>query len=358
MVNAGLMPELEPSTYASTLAELKRRVHHARYQAQRQVNGELIRLYWQIGRTIREQQDQADWGSKVIARLADDLRAEFPSMKGFSRANLFYMRSFASAWPDESSIVQRAVGQLPWGHIIELLGKLDSRELRDWYAEKDAAHGWSRPVLAHQIKTQLHLREGSAPTNFGAALERSDSELAQQITKDPYALDFLAIDSDALERELEDRLIERIIDTLREFGRGYALVNRQVHFDVDGDDFFIDLLFFHVEQLRYVVVELKTGKFDPRDAGQLSFYVTLVEDRMRLPQHNPTIGMLLVADKNDSVVRYALSGTAQPIAIASYDLLPPAEKAALPTEEALTQAVNRELAAGRQEAAEAPEETP
>ncbi|NLV78869.1 MAG: DUF1016 domain-containing protein [Rhodococcus sp.] len=330
------MAELEPTDYAATLEELKRRVHQARYQAQRKVNTELIRLYWQIGRTILERQQTERWGSKVLSRLATDLRAEFPTMKGFSRANLFYMRRFAEAWPDEEAIVQRPVGQLPWGHIAELLDKLDNQDLREWYAARDVEHGWSRSVLAHQITTRLHDRQGAAPSNFGSALEQRDSELAQQLTKDPFALEFLAIDSDASERELEERLVARIIDTLRELGRGFAFVGRQVHFDVDGDDFYVDLLFFHVEQLRYVVIELKTTKFDPRDAGQLGFYVALVEDRLRIhDKHQPTVGMLLVAEKNDTVVRYALAGTRHPVAVSRYDLTASAQ-AALPAEEALT----------------------
>ena len=336
------MSSIVPSDYAATLESIKRLVHEARYMAQRRVTTELLRLYWQIGAAIIERQKTAAWGSKVLVQLSADLRAEFPSAKGFSPANLRYMRRFAEAWPEHDSIRQRPVGELPWGHVIELLDKLDDPDLREWYSAKDIAQGWSRPVLAHQITTHLHLREGAAPSNFLHALERSDSELAQQITKDPFTLEFLAIDGDAVERELEDRLVERIIDTLRELGPGFAFVGRQVHFDVDGDDFFADLLFFHVDQLRYVVIELKTTKFDPRDAGQLGFYVALVEDRLRKPQHQPTVGMLLVADKNESVVRYALAGTTQPIAVSRYDLSP-AEQAALPAEDALTRAVALEL---------------
>ena len=336
------MSSLVPSDYVATLENIKRLVHEARYVAQRRVNTELLRLYWQIGAVIIERQRTAPWGSKVLNQLSADLRAEFPTAKGFSLANLKYMRRFAEAWPDKDAIGQRAVGRLPWGHVIELLEKLDDAELREWYSAKDIAQGWSRPVLAHQIKTELHLREGAAPSNFPLALERTDSELAQQLTKDPFTLEFLAIDGDAAERQLEDRLVERIIDTLRELGPGFAFVGRQVHFDVDGDDFFVDLLFFHIDQLRYVVIELKTTKFEPRDAGQLGFYVALVEDRLRREQHQPTVGMLLVADKNESVVRYALAGTSQPIAVSRYDLSP-AEQAALPAEDALTRAVALEL---------------
>lgn len=199
-------------------------------------------------------------------------------MKGFSRANLFYM---------------------PWGHVIELLSKLDDTELRDWYALMDAQHGWTRSVLAHQITTRLHEREAAAPSNFPAALKDRDSELAQQLTKDPYTLEFLALDGDASERDLEDRLVARIIETLRELGSGFAFVGRQVHFDVDGSDIYIDLLFFHVEQLRYVVIELKTELFDPRHTGQLGFYVTLIDRQLRnSAKRLPTVGILLVADNH------------------------------------------------------------
>lgn len=214
------MTELEPTDYAATLDELKRHVHEARYQAQRKVNTELLRLYWRIGATILDRQRTTGWGSNVVGQLADDLRAEFPTMKGFSRANLFYMRRVAEAWPDVDGFVQQPAGQIPWTQLTLLLDKLDDPELRAWYAAKAVAHGWSRAVLTHQIATRLHEREGAAPSNYPLALERADSELAQELTKDPYVLDFTALDSDTAERHLEDRLVERIIDTLRELGRG------------------------------------------------------------------------------------------------------------------------------------------
>ncbi len=330
------MSEIEPAGYAETLALLRRQVREARFSVQRAANTELLRLYWRIGNTILARQRVEKWGTGVLGRLANDLRTEFPSMKGFSLANLAYMRRFAENWT-EDAVLQQPVGELPWGHITHLLDKLDAPNLRDWYAAKDVQHGWSRAVLVHQIQTRLHEREGAAPSNFAAALAPSDSELAQQITKDPFTLDFLAIDSDASERDLEERLTNRIVETLRELGRGFAFVGRQVHFGVDGDDFYVDLLFFHVEQLRYVVIELKTTKFDPRDAGQLGFYVALIDDRLRIDDvHRPTVGMLLVAAKNETVVRYALAGTNQPVAVSRYELSS-AEAAALPSEETLAQ---------------------
>lgn len=281
--------------------------------------------------------------SLVLERLAADLRAEFPTMKGFSATNLKYMRRFAEAWPEPDSIGQRSVDQLPWGHVIELLTKVESLELRDWYALKDMQHGWTRAVLLHQITTRLHEREGVAPSNFSAALEDKDSELAQQLTKDPYTLEFLALDGDTSERTLEERLVARIIETLRELGVGFAFVGRQVHFDVDGDDFYVDLLFFHVEQLRYVVIELKTESFDPRQMGQLGFYVAVVDGQLRnSDKHLPTVGILLVADKNDTVVRYSLAGTTQPVAVSRYELSRETQ-AALPDETALVSAFRAEL---------------
>ncbi len=288
--------------------------------------------------TILLRQGQEGWGTKVIARLAEDLRTEFPEMRGFSPRNLAYMRAFAAAWSQQET-VQQAVAQLPWGHITVLLDRLDDQAARNWYAEHAVRHCWSRNVLEHHIRTGAHQRLEAAPTNFADVLPAGESDLAQQLTKDPYVLDFLALDGDAKERHLEQALVDRIIDTLRELGEGFAFVGRQVHFDVDGDDFYVDLLFFHVEQLRYVVVELKTGKFRPEYLGQLGFDVALVDDRLRRTQHADTVGLLLVADKTDAVVRYSLAGQQTPVGVASYDLLPPDARAALPSERDLANAL-------------------
>ncbi|WP_344796261.1 PDDEXK nuclease domain-containing protein [Frondihabitans peucedani] len=322
------------------MATLKDQVLTARFTAQRRVNNELVGLYWRIGDTIAERQAAEGWGAKVIARLAADLRAAFPDMKGFSPRNLTYMRTLAGAWPDPAT-AQQAVAQLPWGHVTVLLDRLNDQALRSWYTDQALAHGWSRNVLEHHIKTQAHTRFEAAPSNFDRVLGRTDSDLAQQITRDPYVLDFLAVNGDVKERGLEQALVDRIIDTLRELGDGFAFVGRQVHFDVEGDDLFVDLLSFHVEQLRYVVIELKTGRFKPENLGQLGFYVALVDDKLRRPQHAETVGLLLVTNKNDAVVRYSLGSQQTPIEVASYDLLPPGIQAALPPEEDLATALNR-----------------
>jgi predicted nuclease of restriction endonuclease-like (RecB) superfamily len=331
-----------PTDYASVLAALKEQVRAAQLTAQRRVNTQLIELYWSIGHVILERQEDEGWGSAVVARLAEDLRAEFPAMKGFSRSNLFYMRAFAEAWPDRSRIVQQAAGQLPWGHIMVLIDKLDSAETRDWYAARAAEHGWSRNVLTNQIMNRTLERIGAPPTNFAGQLAPADSDLARELGKDPYVFDFLDLTHAVSERELEQALMDRIVDTLRELGAGFAFVGRQVHFDVDGDDFYVDLLFFHTEQLRYVVIELKTGKFEPAFAGQLGFYVAVVDDKMRRDFHRPTVGILICGGRNEHTVRYALGQASAPMAVSTYtyETLPASEQQALPAAEQIIAALD------------------
>jgi predicted nuclease of restriction endonuclease-like (RecB) superfamily len=332
-----------PEGYRELLEDLKRTVASARWRTQRTVNTELVTLYWQLGDTIRRRQQAEGWGTRVIDRLATDLRAAFPGMTGLSRSNLFYMRAFAGAWP-ESAVVQQPVGQLPWGHITVLLDKLPDQAQRDWYATAAVRDGWSRNVLLNMIMGQLHRRAGAAPSNFPAQLPAADSELAQQLTRDPYVLDFLDLTGPAAERDLEHALLARLQAFLLELGHGFAFVGRQYHFQVDGDDFHIDLLFFNWAQSRFVVLELKIGRFQPEHTGQLGFYVAWVDQNLRQSdRHSPTIGILLCAGRNDNVVRYALANTTAPLAVAdyTYDTLPAQERDAVPTASQLT-----DLAAG------------
>lgn len=240
-----------PTGYTDLLGELKIRVRAARTSALRTVNTQLIDLYWSIGRTILERQAIDGWGSGVIGRLAEDLGAEFPDMTGLSRSNLQYMRSFAEAWPAFDVNVPQPVGHLPWGHITVLLDKLDTPTHRAWYASAAVEHGWSRNVLLNMIMNKTLERTGAAPSNFMRQLVAPDSELAQQIAKDPYNFEFLGLSGEVAERDLENALTSRITETLRELGPGFSFVGRQVHFDVDGDDFYVDLLFFHIEQSRF-----------------------------------------------------------------------------------------------------------
>ncbi|MBB5643694.1 PDDEXK nuclease domain-containing protein [Cryobacterium roopkundense] len=328
-----------PDGYPEFLGALKRRVRVAQGRAHRAVNTQLIELYWSLGRAILTEQEEQGWGAGVIDRLAQDLQREFPNMTGLSRSNLFYMRALATAWPADSKVPQ-LVGLLPWGHIRLILDKLNDASTRDGYVAAAVKNGWSRDVLLNQIKNRTLERSGSAPSNFNAELTPADSELAKQLSKDPYVFDFLELTEDAAERDLEQALMDRIVDTLRELGTGFAFVGRQVHFDVGGDDFYLDLLFFHIDQMRYVVIELKTGKFQPEHAGKLGFYVSLVDDRLRREGHAPTVGILICGDRNDHTVRYALGRSGSPMAVSTYtyDSLPPSEKNALPAADELTAA--------------------
>ena len=313
-----LMPT--PEGYADWLVDLKTRIHTAQQRAALAVNRELVLLYWQIGRDILARQASQGWGAKVIERLAHDLRTDFPEMKGFSRANLMYMRAFAEAWPD-AEVVQQAVGQLPWGHNLVLLTRLKQPAQRLAYAQAAIEHGWSRNVLNIHIETSLLERTGLAVTNFKERLPAPGSDLARQSLKDPYLFDFLDVGKEADEREIESALVKHITQFLLELGAGFAFVGRQVHLEVGGDDFYIDLLFYHLKLRCYVVVELKADKFKPEHLGQLGFYLTAVDMQVKAEQDNPTIGLLLCKSKNKVVAEYALGDKTQPMGISEYKLL-------------------------------------
>ena len=322
-----------PEGYAEWLADLKGRIHTAQQRATLAVNRELVLLYWQIGRDILERQTVQGWGAKVVDRLAADLRAAFPGMNGFSPRNLKYMRAFAQAWPDEP-IVQQVVAQLPWYHQLALLDKLPGAEDRRWYAAKAIEHHWSRNELVMQIETRLLERSGSAVTNFEASLPKPQSDLARESLKDPYRFDFLGLTDEAQEREVEHALVKHVTEFLLELGAGFAFVGRQVMLNLGGDEFFIDLLFYHLKLRCYVVIELKGGKFKPEHLGQLGFYLTAVDMQVKAEQDNPTIGLLLCKTKNKVVAEYALRDTAQPMGVAEYQLiesLPAALQTSLPS---------------------------
>ena len=331
-----------PEGYADWLADLKGRIHTAQQRATLAVNRELVLLYWQIGCDILARQAQQGWGTKVIERLAHDLRAAFPEMKGFSPRNLKYMRAFAQAWPD-AEFVQAVLAQLPWYHQLALLDKLPGPETRRWYAAKAIEHNWSRNILVMQIETRLLERSGTAVTNFVISLPRPQSDLARESLKDPYRFDFLGLTDEAQEREIENALVKHVTEFLLELGAGFAFVGRQVLLDVGGDEFFIDLLFYHLKLRCYVVIELKGGKFKPEHLGQLGFYLTAMDRQVKSEHDNPTIGLLLCKSKNKIVAEYALGDKTQPMGIAEYKLLEslPAElQTSLPSIEQ----IERELA--------------
>ena len=337
------MPDINPlpTDYAPWLATLKTRIHAAQQRASLAVNRELVSLYWQIGRDILERQRNEGWGAKIIERLAQDLRSAFPNIKGFSPRNLKYMRAFAEAWPD-AEFVQQSAAQLPWFHLCTLIDKVKTPDARNWYLAKAINHNWSRNILVMQIESRLLERSGQAVTNFPASLPKPQSDLARESLKDPYRFDFLGLTDDAQERDIEHALVKHVTEFLLELGAGFAFVGRQVLLDVGGEEFIIDLLFYHLKLRCYVVIELKGGKFKPEHLGQLGFYLTAVDRQVKSEHDNPTIGLLLCKSKNKIVAEYALGDKSQPMGIAEFKLLDslPAElQTSLPSIEAIEQAL-------------------
>lgn len=313
--------------YDEFLTALKERIKTSQVRAAFSINRELLYLYWQIGRDILERQRSLGWGAGVIDRLARDLKAAFPGQSGFSPRSLKYMRKFAETWPDEQ-FVQQPIAQLPWGHHVTLMETAKTREDRLWYAQAALEHGWSRNILIQQIDSGLKERQGQAATNFKVALPGHQSDLAQQVLKDPYCFDFLTLGKDAKEREFEQALIANLRDFLLELGAGFAFVGRQHHLEVAGDDFYTDLLFYHLKLHCYVVIDLKMEGFKPEYAGKMQFYVAVVDDRLRDKNvDGPTIGLILCREKKNEIVEYALQGTTTPVGVSTFKLSKPVKEA-------------------------------
>lgn len=324
-----------PSGYAGALADLKQWIQQTRLATVLTANTAMVRLYWRVGSVILAKQVRAGWGAKVIDRLSYDLRQAFPDMAGLSSRNLKYMRAFAAAW-SEREIVQAPLARLTWYHHLALLEKLDDKAHRLWYAAKTVEHGWSRNLLAFQIQGRLHTRLGRAANNFKQTLPPADSDFAAQVFKDPYLFDFLATADPRKEREVEASLVEHVERFLLELGSGFAFVGRQVPMEVGGEHFRIDLLFYHFKLRRFVVVELKAVKFDPGMTGQLHMYLAAVDDALKQPDDQLTIGLLLCRGKNQLVVEYALRGSTRPMGVADWetrlvDKLPADLAGSLPT---------------------------
>ena len=310
-------------------------------------NSVMVLLYWDIGRLVLDRQKREGWGAKVIDRLSADLREAYPDMKGFSSRNLLFMRNFAESYPDAQKVKQ-LVSQLPWGHLIRLLQRVKEPKIRDWYVRQSIQHGWSRGVLQLQIDARAHARHGQALTNFEATLPPPDSDVAAQVFKDPYLFDFLGTADPRREREVEQALVDHIQRFLLELGSGFAFVGRQVHLELAGHDFYLDLLFYHLGLRRYVVIELKAVPFNPGFVGQMNVYLSAVDDLLRHPHDKPTIGLLLCRSKDRIVVEYALRDLKKPIGVADWETrivetLPADLKSSLPTVEE----IEAELGAGR-----------
>jgi len=356
--------------FASLLADVKARIQAGQTRAVLAVNSELTRLYWDVGRIIAERQQREGWGAAVIPRLARALHNELPERKGFSERNIDRMIAFYRAYPEADEFSTRAVSKLeggpkspqavakvlapakgtqpvaqlrgemfwslPWAHHVILLQKVKDPATRRWYMAQALANGWSRNVLAVQIDAKVHARKGQAVSNFAAVLPPPQSDLAQQTLKDPYIFDFLTLEEPFHERELETQLVRHLEKFLLELGQGFAFVGRQYRLDVGDDDFYIDLLFYHLRLRAFVVIELKRGKFKPEYAGKLNFYCNVVNDRLKHPTDEPTIGLILCQEHNRLLAEYSFAGIDKPIGISTYELtraLPPAMQSALPTVE-------------------------
>ncbi len=341
--------------FLALLAEIKGCIQTAQTRAVLSVNSELVRLYWDIGRIIHERQGREGWGAGVIPRLALELHNELPDLKGFSERNIKRMLTFYRAYPN--AIVPQAAAQLaspskvpqpaaqmkdpilcsiPWFHHILLLEKVKDQGARRWYMEQTVANGWSRPILGLMIEAKSHVRQGKAVANFKERLPAPQSDLVQQALKDPYIFDFLTLSEPFHERELETTLIRHLEKFLLELGQGFAFVGRQVHLSVGDEDFYVDLLFYHLRLRAFVVIELKKGEFKPEYAGKLNFYCNVINDKMRHADDQPTIGLILCQSQNRLLAEYSLAGIKQPIGVSTYELtraLPASLKSALPTVE-------------------------
>jgi len=343
--------------FALLLTEVKQRIQLAQTQAVLAVNSELVRLYWDIGRIISARQKLEGWGAAVIPRLARELKNEMPELKGFSERNIGRMIAFYREYPDPSAFLPQPAAKIsspvkmpqpaaklgtallwaiPWFHHIVLMEKVKDIPTRYWYMEQTLANGWSRNILAMQIEAKAHARHGKARSNFALTLPAHQSDLVQQTLKDPYIFDFLTLTEPFHERELETELVRHLEKFLLELGQGFAFVGRQYKLDVGDDEFYIDLLFYHLRLRAFVVIELKKGKFRPEYAGKLNFYCNVVNDHLKHPADQPTIGLILCQERSRLLAEYSFAGIDKPIGISTYELtraLPKELRSALPTVE-------------------------
>jgi len=334
--------------YVTFLMTLKEKLHRAQMSASMAVNTQLIQFYWSVGQDIIKIQASKQSGSKFLEQLSHDMRNTMPGMHGFSKRNLEHMRRLAQLYPDEE-FAKQAVSQLPWGHIIKLMQSVDHEHARNWYAQKTLEHGWSRSVLGLQIETDLYERQADNTkkiANFEKHLPKLQSDLARDMLKDPYKFDFLTISDKAKEREIENALAYHIRDFLLELGQGFSFVGTQVPVTFDDEEYFIDMLFYHLSLRCYVVIELKATKFQPDHTGKLGFYLAAVDDQLRHPHDARSIGIILCKEKNKIIADYALQNIDAPIGISEYTLsksLPEKLETSLPSIEEIEEELSNPL---------------
>ncbi|MCD8539954.1 MAG: PDDEXK nuclease domain-containing protein [Leadbetterella sp.] len=338
-----LMPNNDSKIYLEVFYQLRKKVKETRQKAFLSVNTQLLTLYWNIGKVVSEQVKHANWGAKVIERLSKDLRNEFSDMKGLSFRNIKYMRQFAETYPDRE-FGQQIVAQIPWGHHVLLMDKIKSSDTALFYMTKTIENGWSRDILALQIKSKVHERIGRTVNNFDKITPEQGSDFIRDTFKDPYIFDFLTLRENFQEKDLENALTEHITKFLLELGAGFAFVGKQYPITVGGQDFFMDLLFYNIRLRSYVVIELKMGTFKPEYTGQLNFYLSVVDDQLKGEFDQPSIGLLLCQEKNKIVAEYALKDLNKPIGISAYEIaesIPSNLKASLPSTEEIESELSR-----------------
>lgn len=331
--------------YSTFLVDIKKQIKLSQQKAFTAVNQEMILLYFTIGAMINSKQKELGWGAKVIDRLSADILKEFSDMSGFSPRNLKLMVQFYKEYSSDE-IVQPVVAQIPWTHNIILIQKVKDRELRYWYMEQTLQNGWSKDVLSLMIKSEVHKRAGNLVSNFKQILPPFESDLVQQSFKDPYRFDFLTITEPFREKELENSLIKHMEKFLIELGSGFAFVGRQYKLEVGEDEFYIDLLFYHLKLRCFVVVELKKGKFKPEYSGQVNFYCNAIDSVLAQKDDKPTIGLILCQEKNEIVAEYSLKNMSQPIGISEYQLtevLPKEFESSLPSIEMIENELKNSL---------------
>lgn len=370
----------ELSLYTDLLRDIKSRIRQGQVKAALSANAEMILIYWDVGRMVCEKQGQEGWGTAVIPRLSKDIRNDLPEVKGFSERNIrrmiqFYKEypGFSQIWPQavakltdikmateirpravaelnsqktDNQIVQRAVAQLPWAHNVILMQKLKDLPTRLWYMQQTIQNGWSRDVLSAMIKSDVHNRQGKAVNNFQEQLPSPQSDLARQLLKDPYIFDFLTLEEPFHERELETGLIRHLEEFLLELGQGFSFVGRQYHMEISDNDFYIDLLFYHLKLRCFVVIDLKKGDFRPEYSGKMNFYCSVVDDMLKHSTDQPTIGLILCQTKDRILAEYALRDINKPIGVSAYELtrsLPKELKSSLPSIEEIEAELQSEI---------------